>query len=182
MRVRTFVLSAVGVDRPGIIAGVGRVLLEHGVNVTDSQMSILRGHFAMTLVVTAPADLVFDALARDVAAAGDELGLEAIGLRPVEDAASGAPSAPGWVVSVYGADHPGILAAVTGALAELGANVCDLRPRVLGEETGAPMYVQIMEVALPESVGDDDLRTTLEAVGAEQGVEVSVGLLDTDVL
>ena len=182
VRVRTFVLSAVGIDRPGIIAGVARVLHAHGVNVADSQMAILRGHFTMTLVVTAPEGLDYDALASDVAGVGDELGLEAIGVRPVEDAHALRQDSPDFVVGVYGADHPGILAAVTAALAGMSANVCNLRTRLLGEESGSPIYVLVMEVALHEGRTEDELRAALEAVGAQEGVEVSVNPLEADVL
>ena len=48
---RSFALTAVGADRPGIIAAVAECLLDHGMNVTDSNMGILRGYFATTLVV-----------------------------------------------------------------------------------------------------------------------------------
>jgi glycine cleavage system transcriptional repressor len=47
-------LSALGRDRPGIVAEVTGVLVEHGVNVEDSRMAILRGEFAMVLVLGAP--------------------------------------------------------------------------------------------------------------------------------
>ena len=49
-----FALSAIGRDRPGIVAAVTGVLLGHGANLEDSQMTILRGHFTMTLVVALP--------------------------------------------------------------------------------------------------------------------------------
>ena len=37
-----FALTAVGRDRPGIVAAVSRALLDHSVNIEDSQMTILR--------------------------------------------------------------------------------------------------------------------------------------------
>ena len=49
-----FSLSAVGVDRPGIVAAVSGVLADHGCNLEDSTMSILQGQFAILLVVSAP--------------------------------------------------------------------------------------------------------------------------------
>src|SRR5207237_7212888 len=49
-----FAVTAVGVDRPGIVAGLTGVFVEHGCNLEDCSMTILRGHFAMTLVVDAP--------------------------------------------------------------------------------------------------------------------------------
>ncbi len=51
---RQLAVSAIGVDRPGIVAAVTGVLVGHGCNLEDTSMSILRGHFAMTLVVSAP--------------------------------------------------------------------------------------------------------------------------------
>ena len=46
-----FALSVVGVDRPGIVAEVSRVLFELGCNIEDSTCTILSGQFAMILVI-----------------------------------------------------------------------------------------------------------------------------------
>ena len=81
---RRFALSAVGRDRPGIVAGVSRVLLEHGINIEDSQMTILRGHFAMTLIV-AGQDPDALALRRDLESAADDLGLDATALQEIAE-------------------------------------------------------------------------------------------------
>ena len=43
-------ITVVGHDRPGIIAQTAEVLSEHGMNLEDSSMTLLRGHFAMTLI------------------------------------------------------------------------------------------------------------------------------------
>ena len=48
---RSFVLALTGRDRPGIVAAVTGVLLEHGLNLEDAEMAILRGHFAVMLVL-----------------------------------------------------------------------------------------------------------------------------------
>ena len=49
---RSFVLALTGRDRPGIVAAVTGVLLDHGLNLEDAEMAILRGHFAVMLVLT----------------------------------------------------------------------------------------------------------------------------------
>jgi glycine cleavage system transcriptional repressor len=179
--VRTFAVSGVGKDRPGIIAGVAERLVAHGVNVTDSEMAILRGHFAMMLLVTGPDELDTSALADDLRTARDELGLEVLSLREVSEAA-GATTPPSWVVSVHGADHPGILAAVTRALADAGVNVCDLHTRLVGEAAGRPLYVMLMEVAPPEALAEDDLRALLRGAAESQRVDVALQPLESDVL
>src|SRR3954447_15901115 len=91
----TLAVSAVGLDRPGIIAGVAERLAAHGANVTDSRMAILRGHFAMTLIVEGAERAALDA---DLAT----LGLEAVTVTEVPGAAAHPRSEPNAVVSVHG--------------------------------------------------------------------------------
>jgi glycine cleavage system transcriptional repressor len=179
--VRTFAVSGLGQDRPGIIAAVAERLVAHGVNVTDSQMAILRGHFTMMLLVTGPDALEAGTLADELRATGEQLGMEALTLREVSEAQA-AGAEPSWVVSVHGADHPGILAAVTRALADAGVNVHDLQTRVVGEADGRPLYVMFMEVAAPEGLAEDDLRALLRAAADAQQVDVALQPLDSDVL
>ena len=77
-RMRHFALSAIGRDRPGIVAAVTEVLLAHAVNIEDSHATILRGHFTMMLVVAAPEDAELERLRADLTAVRDRLELEAL--------------------------------------------------------------------------------------------------------
>ena len=45
-----FILSAIGKDRPGIVADVSEVIFECGGNIEDSSMNLLRNHFALLLL------------------------------------------------------------------------------------------------------------------------------------
>src|SRR4030042_235327 len=45
-----FILSAIGKDRPGIVADVSEVIYECGGNIEDSSMNLLRNHFALLLL------------------------------------------------------------------------------------------------------------------------------------
>lgn len=175
---RTYALSAIGVDRPGIIAAVAERLVTHGVNVTDSQMGILHGFFAMTLVVTAPDGADEDALAAELRAAGDELRLEALTFRAVPEAPPDPLEDPTHVVNVHGADHPGILAAVTASLAAAGVNVCDLRTRL----TAAGVWAMVIHVAVPAAASVEALAASLRAVADREGVEVTLHADEADVL
>ena len=47
-------VTALGADRPGIVAAVTGVLMRHGGNLEDSAMTNLGGHFAMMLVSRFP--------------------------------------------------------------------------------------------------------------------------------
>ncbi len=184
-------VSALGRDRPGIVAGVTRVLLEHGLNLADSQMGILSGRFSMTLLVEAAHGSVVDheALLRDLHAIADELELDAIFATPVPDeeeaAAGGAPgSSRALMVSVYGADHPGIVHAVTRELSASEVNIVDLETRLAaGQGGGPPLYAMFLEVSVPGAgLAERDLAEALRRIGSEQRVEISVRALEVDVL
>ena len=177
--VRHLALSALGRDRPGIVAAVTAALLHHALNIEDSQMTILRGHFAMVLVVSGPDALDVDEVRHDIEDVGRELGLEAVSLAEVADAA-GAPPEPTHIVAVYGADHPGIVHAAARAVADAEGNITDLNTR-LSEEGGAALYVLMMEVATAPD-GVEALRAALEAVGRDEGVEVTLRELEHDEL
>ena len=170
-----FALLAVGADRPGIIAAVAERLVAHGVNITDSQMGILRGSFAMALALSVPDAADPAALEADLRDVSERLRLEAMVLRPVM--AGPARAEATHAVNVYGADHPGIVAAVTGALARHGVNICDLRTRLAGG-----LYVMHLEVARPEHLGDERLREAMAAVGGLQDVQITVTPIDAELL
>ena len=176
-RMPRFALAAVGRDRPGIVAGVTGALLDHGVNIEDSQMAILRGHFAMMLILAAPDGVSRESLSDDLEAVAARLGLESISLAVVDDAPVSDPG-PTHVVSVYGVDHPGIVHAVASALAERDITITDMSTRVVGETVGEPLYAMMLEVALPPGMAE--FEPPLDAVAAAQGVDLTVRRLEPD--
>jgi glycine cleavage system transcriptional repressor len=179
-----YALSAIGRDRPGIVAAVTGVLLGHGANLEDSQMTILRGHFTMMLVIELPDGSDAGRLRADLDGAGRGLGLEAIALAEVADADPDGPAEPSHILTVYGTDHPGIVNAVSEALAAAEVNITDLNTRLVAEDDGAAddLYAMMVEVSLPPGLSARALETLLAAIKREQDVEVSVRELEADAL
>ena len=174
---RSYVLAVTGRDRPGIVAAVTRVLLEHDVNLEDAEMAILRGHFAVMLVLAAPDELDESSLRADLERVRDAIPLESVSLTEVPALGVVEPAEPSHAISVYGADHPGIVHGVAAALAGAGVNVVDLSTRVAGE-----LYAMLLEVALPPGLDEAGLEELLARVAGEQGVDVSVRAVGGDVL
>jgi glycine cleavage system transcriptional repressor len=179
---RHFALSAIGRDRPGIVAAVTEVLLARSLNIEDSQATILRGHFTMMLVVAAPDGVDAEGLREELGAVRDQLGLKALALSELAEIDPRAEPAPSHIVTLYGADHPGIVHAATAALAERGVDVTDMTTKLAGEGQGEPLYALMMEIALPEDADAAELDAALGRVGGEQGVEVSLRPLEQDQL
>ncbi len=159
-------VSAVGVDRPGIVAAVSRVLFEHGGNIEDSRMALLGGHFATMLIVALPDEADLGALEAGLVDATRGMDL-VLSVRPVAEAPAGHLEGRPYVLTVYGADRPGIVADVTGALAGRGVNITDLATHVTEDH----VYVMLIEVTLPPGVDDAAVEADLRA--AASGVDVA---------
>jgi glycine cleavage system transcriptional repressor len=172
-------VTAIGRDRPGIVAAVTGALLDLGGNVEDSQMSILGGHFAVMLLVEVPDGTKRESVVERLGEVAQEHELEAISVAEVSSG-GGRPAPPSHVLSVYGADRPGIVHAVSSALAEVGVNITDLETKLAGSGE-APVYVMVLEVALGGAV-PEDVKAALVLAGGDTGLEVSLRELDTDPL
>lgn len=168
-----YAVTAIGVDRPGIVAAVAAALLEVGGNVEDSAMTILGGHFSIVLLVATAAEQ--DALEASLRAATADLGLT-VNVSPV--GAGNDSALPTHVLSVYGADKPGILAGVTRTLADADANVTDLETRLLSPEND-PVYAMIIEVVAKDEAA---LQEALTSTCQELGVDHTLRPLDAETL
>jgi glycine cleavage system transcriptional repressor len=175
--VRELVITAVGADRPGIVAGITKTLLGMGANLEDCRAALLRGSFAMVVAVAVSDDVDPEAARAALAPVAEDLGL---GLWVGE--AAPAPTAPAGercVLSVYGADHPGIVHAAASALAERGVNIVDLSSRLVGEP---PIFVLGIEADLPAGLTPEDLEAALRPLAEEQRVEVHLQTESDEVL
>jgi glycine cleavage system transcriptional repressor len=178
-----FAVTAVGADRPGIVAAVTRAFVEHGCNLEDSSMTILRGQFAMMLVVDAPPGVGAAELEQALEAPAADLHL-VVTVRPAADPVERADAAAdggSWTLSVYGADHPGIVHGVASLLARRSVNIVDLSTRVVGSPE-SPVYTMVLEVTLPRGADPRELERELEATAGELGVTCRLHLSEADIL
>lgn len=172
-------VTAIGEDRPGVVAALTGALAQLDANLEDTSMTILGGRFAMVLIVAVPDDVgpaeveaVLDAPARDLhldvsVHASDTVATPAAGER--------------HSVAVYGADRPGIVHAVAVALADAGVNITDLATRVVGGSEH-PVYAMLLDVTVPTDGDPERVESSLRDVAEQLGVELSIHAVDTDIL
>jgi len=175
-----FAVTAVGADRPGIVAAVTGAFAGHGCNLEDSSMTILRGQFAMMLVVNAPAGVGAADLEAALAGPAAELDL-VVTVRPTAEPSAGADAGDQWTVSVHGADHPGIVHGVASLLAALAVNIIDLSTRMIGTDDD-PVYAMVLEVTLPPGADPQEIERALTAKAAELGVTCRLHPSEADIL
>jgi glycine cleavage system transcriptional repressor len=187
-----FALSALGVDRPGIVAALSGALAERGCNLEDSTMTVLRGHFAVLLVLGAPEGETASSLEESLAGPAASFDL-VVSVRPLADlgtaGSSGGPppqAVPGtgrgetWTVSVHGADHPGIVHGIATAIADAGGNISDLSTHLVGEQS-SPVYAMVMQVGFEAGAGSEALAR-VRIAAEDLGVSCHIRLHDPEVL
>ncbi len=166
------VLTFVGRDRPGLVSAISERVAAAGGTWLESRLARLAGEFAGIVLVAAPEDKL-------EALAGALRGLETAGLRLTispSAAAAPAPSERLIALAIVGHERPGIVRDVTHALTRLGVNIEEFSSGVEGEPfTGAEMFRANLRIRLPDGLGVDELRKTLERLAAEIMVDLSVG-------
>jgi glycine cleavage system transcriptional repressor len=173
-----FVITAVGDDRPGIVAAFTGALLPLAVNLEDTAMTLLEGQFAMVLVVSVPEGGV-DRLRTALEDVERSFGL----MTYVREVAGPTAESTGreCALTVYGADHPGIVHRVTETLARRGVNIIDLATRVIGRDGANPVYAMLLDLRVPDDVDDASLGADLDAVALELGVDCTFRVVDADI-
>lgn len=167
-------VTVVGHDRPGIIAQATAALGGLGLNLEDSTMTLLRGHFAFMLICSGSATA--DAVATALRPLTDDGSLE-VSVREVQAEPDHLSGGTPHQLVVRGGDRPGIVSALTAVIAEAGGNVTDLSTRLSGD-----LYVVVAEVDLPADVDVDGVGRRLAAVASDLGVGASLRPVETDLL
>ncbi|WP_297528069.1 glycine cleavage system protein R [Thiohalobacter sp.] len=166
-----YMLTLVGEDRPGIVAKVTAALYQGGANLGEAAMMRLGGNFAIMMMVR------FEGRGRELEGLLEPV-VDSLGLHLHVDRIEGhlhRHVIPDVRVTVFGADRAGIVAQVTGALAEAGMNITDLQSDVGGSEA-APVYIMTIEGQAQEGI--EALESALEIV-AQEGIEVDIQPIET---
>lgn len=180
---RFLAVTAVGRDRPGIVAEFSGAVYRVGGNLEDATMTRLRSEFAMLLLVRVETARL-EEMEAAVREAARRTGLDVLCRRL--DAGEAKLPAPaggsGYILRVYGADRPGIVHRFTTLLAERGLNISDLNTRVLGAAGGSPVYVMVLEIDSVSPEHAEALRPELERLSRELEVEIGFEPLEAEIL
>jgi glycine cleavage system transcriptional repressor len=89
-----------------------------------------------------------------------------------------ASTTPTYMLSVYGADHPGIVARVARTVADHGGNITVMNTRVVGA-ADKPVYVMVLEIKLPSGSSSEPLKQALEQLKPSLGVDLTFRQLES---
>ncbi len=164
----TIILTVIGDDRPGLVSTLSAPISAHGASWNRSQMSRLAGKFA-GIVLVSVADERLEALSADLAALAAQ-GLHVTLERtdePVER------ESLRLHLELLGADHPGIVAEVSAALAARGVSIEELTTDVRDAPmAGGTLFEAHAVLTAPPTTSTETLGSVLEALADELMVEI----------
>lgn len=173
------IITAVGKDRPGMAHALAAQLAQNGCNIEDTTMTRLSGEFAMILIVSPPQNLSIEALSQLIKPLEKSHGLF-INCRAIEDEIETDESAtPRYLLSVYGPERSGLVAQITGVLAQQNVNITDVQTRVA---SAGAVYVMLFEIEIPAALSPQTLQETLEKAAQEIGAQVSLRPIEEETL
>jgi glycine cleavage system transcriptional repressor len=170
-----WIVTAVGLDRPGIVGDLTGHLHAAGANLLDSRMVNLRGQFALVLLMECPEDAAGEHLVTSLPEAGRGLGLNLDvirqepggGPRPVE----GVP----FRLKTYSMDQPGIVHRVSHLLQSHGVNIEELETRQESAAfAGTPLFLMEMRLTVPPTVPVRQLRADLQTLCDQLNCDVDL--------
>lgn len=165
---RSFVFTAIGPDRKGLVEELSSAVANGGGNWLESKMAHFCGEFAGIVRVEADDDKA--APLRDALSAID--GLTVV----ITDAADHCPI-PGETIELEltGSDRPGIVSEITRALSAQGVNVEELETEcVSAPMSGEKVFTARAKLGLPDGLTLDELQAALEDVAADLMVDLDL--------
>ena len=117
------IVSAIGRDRPGFVHGIAAATARAGGNIVQQRSTRMAGEYALLMLVSIPGDTAaHDTWQRALdALRDDDFWIQT--RRALTDAASRPQGARPATLTVSGADHPGIIDAVTLVLYDNDINI-----------------------------------------------------------
>lgn len=171
-----YALSAIGRDRPGIVADLAELIYECDCNLEDSSMTILGSEFAVLLLLSSTDPNAEQRLSTGCKRLEWEKRLTVF-FRPLE----GEPvpyatraRARRYALQAVGVDRAGIVAKIARCLADHAVTVAEMTTQSRPEpESGTPIYTMRMQLDVPQQTDAAALTRRLQAIGDELQVDVS---------
>lgn len=166
----TYIVTVTTADQVGIIHCVTATLHQRGGNVVELSQTVMRGYFTIILEVAFDQAIEPRTLQQAIVEQGGRFHLE-VQVLPTETNRRALTNFAGerFILTVLGADSPGIIHGITGCLADHGVNIVDLHARSDGGR-----FSLVMEAFLPTDLPPSTIREALERYGRDLGLEAFV--------
>jgi phosphoserine phosphatase len=163
-----YVVSVIGKDRVGIVSKVTQFLFKKGFNIIDIEQSVIHSQFTMVLLIQ-PFHVRFqlNQIQTGLSRLAKELRMN-IAITPLQEfkGLRLAETKKPYVLTILGADRPGIVAAISSTLAKHHCNIDRIKMIARGELLAMEMWIDLRETDFQL------LRMNLTAVAKRVGMDI----------
>jgi glycine cleavage system transcriptional repressor len=170
-----YILSAIGKERPGIVADVSEVIFECGGNIEDSNMGLLKTHFALLILFSAEKEEVEKKLPARLKRLEWEKNLSVFySSIPEEEMLSTKKEAfQRYRLTTSGIDQSGIVCRVSRLLSDQKIHIIDMKTQQSRTaESGTPLFEMDIEIDVPSSISEQGLREDLHRLANELMIDL----------
>jgi len=172
---RSFVLSVIGDDRPGLVSALADAIASHGGNWERSQLARLAGKFAGIVVVAVSTDDA-DAL---IGAVTSLDGLLEVAVHDATDADEMGGDWSTLTIGVLGNDRAGIIQEVSKVLGGAGVTIDNMTAGTReAPMAGGLLFEAQLDVRVPPATDLLAIRSELEGLAAELFVDIDMSAID----
>lgn len=162
-----YIISVLGKDRPGIVAGITRELANANANIIDIDQSVLRGLFTMFMIVDVKDSKIwFGEIQSRLLKKARELKVR-INIEPYEEYGIGFKKKKGKrlvLVTLLGKDKPGIVNKFSELFYNLGSNIERVRMIARGEIIVLEFMVNVDVKKIKKEVFREKLQSEAEKI------------------
>ena len=177
-----FLLVAGGVDKKGIVYNLTKVLKKYNFNIEDSSMVMLRRTFSVIMLLSARDMSAMEPFKKEIKVFSGKYSMT-MEINKVTEREMKEYGGQGrkYMISISGADKPGIVNAITGILYKAGANILDLETKS-SEKVKPHAYYMMLEVDLPKTADSQKLKAALVKAGKKLGVHTAMTEAENSIL
>ena len=165
---KSLIIAAVGLDRPGIVSEISGIITSHGGNVEESRMSRLGSDFAIIMLVSVAPDWV-ESL---------EVALQSINdLTIISKPTETQEEREGiqCQIDLSGADNEGIVKVLSKYFAGKSINILKMQTHISNAPvSGTPLFNLKAIIAIPENLNKTNIQFDLNQIAQKLGVEIKV--------
>lgn len=157
-------VTAIGRDKPGLVSGLTSVIADVDANIVDVEETVLRGLFAMFMIVDAgSASVSIEELKNRLLKKGEEVGLQ-VSVEPYVEGRR-KPEKELALITILGKDRPGIVAKTSTLLGNYNINIEKIRMIARGEMIAMEMLVDLSDLQHPLEKVRAELQNLCESMG-----------------
>ncbi|PCK08347.1 MAG: cellulose-binding protein [Alteromonadaceae bacterium] len=172
------ILTIISDDKPGVVEAIAHTVSEHNGNWLESSLAQLSGKFAGVVRASVSSDRKSALIAQLEALSSQDIhiSIELNSNTPPQNKTGTHAS-----FHALGPDRPGIVRDISHAFSEKNINVETLTTGISSMPySGEPLFEASGKLSLPDSIDIDDIQESLDEIGDELALHISVKAITAD--